>query len=103
MSAATLMTFIYGVLSLVGGIIGYVQAGSLPSMISGAITGILLIIAGVGLVQGQAWGLWLAIAIAALLLTVFIFRLVKTKKFMPAGLMVIAGVATLITLVTAIG
>ena len=100
MSAATVMTFLYGVLALVGGIIGFVQARSKMSLISGVITGVLLIIAGFGLTQAQGWALGVAIAIAALLVVVFVGRLVKTRKFMPAGLMVIAGVATLAALLS---
>lgn len=100
MSAATIMTFIYGALSIVGGIIGFKQAGSKVSLISGAITGVLLVLAALGLMQAQGWGLVLAIAVSALLVVVFVGRLVKTRKFMPAGLMVIVGVATLATLLT---
>lgn len=96
MSPATVMTFIYAVLAIVGGIIGYQQAGSKPSLISGLVTGILLLIGAVGWLQGQAWGLWLAIAITLLLVIVFIDRLIKTRKFMPAGLMVAVGIGTLI-------
>lgn len=103
MSAATVMTFIYGALSLVGGIIGFVQAGSKMSLISGVVTGVLLLIAGVGLIQAQGWALGIAIAVSVLLVIVFIGRLVKTRKFMPAGLMVTAGVATLVALLTALG
>ncbi|MEM9119577.1 MAG: TMEM14 family protein [Cyanobacteria bacterium P01_F01_bin.56] len=102
MSPAIVMTFIYAVLSVVGGIIGYQKAGSKPSLIAGIITGILLLVAGVGLLQMAAWASWLAIAVALLLVIVFIGRLLKTRKFMPAGLMVIVGVATLIALFQAV-
>ncbi|RZM76581.1 TMEM14 family protein [Leptolyngbya iicbica] len=98
MSPAIVMTFIYAVLSMVGGVIGYQKAGSKPSLISGVITGVLLLIAGVGLLQAAVWGSWLAIAVSLLLVITFIIRLIKTRKFMPAGLMVIVGVATLIAL-----
>jgi len=98
MPIATFMTFIYAVLSIVGGIIGYKQAGSTQSMIAGIISGILLIIGGIALLQGQLWGAWLAIAVTLILVIVFIFRLVKTRRFMPAGLMTIVGVITLVTL-----
>lgn len=47
MNLATIITFTYGILSIVGGIIGYKQAGSKISLISGAISGLLLIIAGI--------------------------------------------------------
>lgn len=98
MTPATIMTFIYAVLSIVGGIIGYQQAGSTPSLISGVVTGILLLIAGFGLLQAAAWGGWLAIAVTLLLVIVFIFRLIKTRRFFPAGLMVVVGIVTLIAL-----
>lgn len=103
MSPAAVMTFIYAALSIVGGILGYQKAGSKPSLISGVITGILLLIAGVGLVQAQLWGLWLAIAVTLLLVIVFIYRLLKTRRFMPAGLMVAVGIGTLIAQFQAIG
>lgn len=96
MTPGTILTFVYGVLSLVGGIIGYRQANSKMSLISGSISGILLLIAGILLVQGSVVGLWLSRIVALVLVIVFISRLVKTKKFMPAGLMVIVGVATVI-------
>lgn len=98
MSPATVMTFIYAILAIIGGIIGYQQAGSKPSLISGGITGVLLLIAGLGLVRAQLWALWLAIVVTLLLVVVFVIRLIKTRKLMPAGLMVIVGIGTLIAL-----
>ena len=89
----------YGILAIVGGIIGYVQAQSKTSLISGSISGLLLIFAGVMQLQGQAWGLILATVITAVLLIVFAVRLSKTRKFMPAGLMAILGLAALMVMV----
>lgn len=84
----------YGVLALIGGIIGYVQAQSKASLISGSISGLLLIIAGVMQLQGQGLGL-MATVITAMLVTVFAIRLTKTRKFMPAGLMSLLGLVSL--------
>jgi uncharacterized membrane protein (UPF0136 family) len=103
MSAPAIAAFAYGVLALVGGVIGFVQVRSKMSLISGAITGVLLLIGGIGIVQAQPWGLALAIAVTALLIVVFVGRLIKTRKAMPAGLMVVAGVAALATLLKALG
>ncbi|MEO1095168.1 MAG: TMEM14 family protein [Cyanobacteria bacterium J06638_28] len=103
MAFATISTFVYGVLAIVGGFIGFQQAGSKASLISGIITGTLLVIAGIGLAQAQSWATWLAIAVAALLVIVFVGRLFKTRKFMPAGLMVVVGMVTMVSLLTALG
>lgn len=86
----------YGMLAIVGGIIGYVQAKSKASLISGIISGLLLIIAGVMQLQGQGLGLILAIVVTIALIIVFAIRLAKTRKFMPAGLMTALGVAALV-------
>ncbi|MBE9169085.1 hypothetical protein IQ238_16700 [Pleurocapsales cyanobacterium LEGE 06147] len=85
----------YGLLSLLGGIFGYVRAQSKASLISGSISGVLLIFAAFLQVRGIPEGLILARIITLVLLVVFVIRLVKTRKFMPAGLMVVAGVITL--------
>ncbi len=96
MSLGLIIALIYGILAGVGGIVGYLKARSKPSLISGIVSGLLLIIGALRAAQGIASGLWLVKIVTLVLVIVFIVRLVKTKKFMPAGLMVIGGVATLI-------
>lgn len=88
----------YGILAIIGGIIGYTKAKSKVSLISGSASGGLLVLMGLLLQWGQTWGRWGAIAITALLIITFVIRLLKTRKFMPAGLMVITGLPTLIIL-----
>jgi uncharacterized membrane protein (UPF0136 family) len=44
MNPAIIAAIAYGILSICGGIIGYVQAQSKPSLISGTISGLLLIL-----------------------------------------------------------
>ncbi|NJN22064.1 MAG: hypothetical protein HC812_13880 [Leptolyngbya sp. RL_3_1] len=102
MTVAAIAALLYGVLALAGGWMGYQQAGSKVSLISGTLTGILLLLASLGLWQGQGWGLWLGIAVTVLLLITFVVRLIKTRKVMPAGLMVTAGIVTLIVLLTGV-
>jgi len=92
---ATIAVILYGVLAIVGGIIGYKKAGSKISLISGTISGIGLLLAGIVAFLEQNWGLTLASVISAVLVIVFLARLVKTKKFMPAGLMIIGGLVVL--------
>jgi uncharacterized membrane protein (UPF0136 family) len=98
MNLATVTTLIYGILSLIGGIIGYKQAGSKVSLLSGAVSGLLLIIAAILQLQGQSYGFILASVITGILVIVFALRLQKTRKFMPAGLMTILGVVTFLVI-----
>ncbi|MBW4645680.1 MAG: hypothetical protein KME23_22280 [Goleter apudmare HA4340-LM2] len=92
----------YGILAMIGGIIGYKQAGSKISLLSGSISGLLLIVAAFAQLQGQTWGLTLAAVVTAVLVIVFVSRLVKTRKLMPAGLMTGFGVLALVLILNQI-
>jgi uncharacterized membrane protein (UPF0136 family) len=98
MNPGVVAAIAYGILAIVGGIIGYVQAKSKASLISGVISGLLLVTAGVMQLQGQGLGLILAIVVTIALVIVFAIRLAKTRKFMPAGLMTALGVAALVVM-----
>ena len=89
---------LYGILSIIGGIIGYKSAGSKVSLISGTISGLLLLVAAYLQLQGQTWGLTISLILTSILVVVFAVRLGKTRKFMPAGLMVFLGLAALIAM-----
>lgn len=97
-SIAPLFTLLYGILSIVGGAIGYKQAGSQVSLMSGFISGLLLLISAYLLYGGAAAGPLLSGIVTLVLVVVFSIRLAKTRKFMPAGLMIIVGVANLVAL-----
>ena len=45
MEAAKIYFIAFGVLTIAGGILGYVKAGSVASIIAGSITGVLLLVA----------------------------------------------------------
>jgi len=99
MLIAKIAIIVYGILAIAGGIIGYQSAKSKVSLISGSISGVLLLIGGIASFFGQNWGIILGAIVAAVLVVVFIIRLVKTKKFMPAGLMILGGVIVLLVTV----
>ena len=88
-------TIAYGLLAGVGGIWGYVKSRSRPSLISGCLSGVLLLLSAVMQIQGASLGLLMSRIIVLLLLVVFGIRLIKTAKFMPSGIMLIAGVIAL--------
>ena len=84
----------YGILAIVGGIIGYQKAGSKISLISGIVSGVLLILGGLIAFIGIPLGYSLAKLVSFVLIIVFGIRLFKTQKFMPAGIMLIGGIIT---------
>ncbi|MDJ0844427.1 TMEM14 family protein [Crocosphaera sp.] len=98
MTVLVLATLFYGILLLVGGIMGYVSAKSKPSLISGLISGLLLLVSAFLQWQQIQTGLLLAQIATLALAIVFSIRLWKTRKFMPAGLMLAVSVAMLVLL-----
>jgi uncharacterized membrane protein (UPF0136 family) len=95
MNLSIIAAIAYGSLAIVGGILGYIQAQSKISLIAGCGCGILLLISAMLQLQGQPWGLLAAIAVTVILLVAFMMRWIKTRKFMPAGLMLLLGVPAL--------
>ena len=93
---------IYAVLLAVGGVIGYTKAGSRPSLIAGSASAVAALIALVVSFQNSGWGMGLGALIAILLAVFFGYRFaVKTRKFMPAGLLAVVSVIVLaVTILT---
>ncbi len=96
---AIIAAIAYGILAIVGGIIGYTKVGSKISLISGSISGLLLIISGIIQLMGINWGLIFSIVITTILVITFIIRLIKTRKMMPAGLMILTGIVAVAVMV----
>ncbi|MGK7918468.1 MAG: TMEM14 family protein [Trichodesmium sp.] len=94
MNIAIIAAIAYGILAILGGIIGYKKAGSKISLISGSVSGLLLIMSGIIQIIGMNWGLIFATVITTILVITFIIRLVKTRKMMPSGLMILTGLVT---------
>jgi uncharacterized membrane protein (UPF0136 family) len=98
---AKIYFFIFGALTIVGGVIGYVKAGSVPSIIAGTITGVLLLVAGFILPEHRAAGLAIALITSLLLAGQFIPKFIRTGKAMPAGMMSILSAIGLIIAIVA--
>ena len=94
MSKETIL-WVYIVLLLVGGLIGFLKAGSKVSLITSAISAAVLVITTLPGVFAPGFRRNLAEAILAALLVVFAIRLTKTRKFMPSGLMLALTLAAL--------
>jgi len=80
---------VLAVLVLVGGIIGFKKAKSKASLIAGTVSAILLTACAWLSIRRPEFGFKSAFLITGLLEGIFIVRLIKTKKFMPSGLMLI--------------
>ena len=83
--------WIYILLLVIGGLIGFLKAQSKVSLImSVAFAGALSLCA-----AGIIFRAYVADILLVALLVVFAMRLVKTKKFMPAGLMLVVTILAL--------
>jgi|ERR1017187_5831745 uncharacterized membrane protein (UPF0136 family) len=78
--------WIYIVLLLIGGLIGFLKAKSKVSLITSAVFAAVLVLTQTGIFDPRV-ARQLANVLMAVLLVVFAVRLAKTKKFMPSGLM----------------
>jgi uncharacterized membrane protein (UPF0136 family) len=94
MQFENLVFWIYVLLLLVGGLIGFYKAKSKVSLITSAVAAALLVLTRAGIFE-PAFARTLANVIMALLLVVFAFRLAKTKKFMPGGMMLVLTILAL--------
>jgi uncharacterized membrane protein (UPF0136 family) len=90
--------WVYIVLLLVGGLIGFLKAKSKVSLITSAVFAALLILTTLRNVFQPGFSLLLANLTLVVLLLVFTVRLAKTKKFMPSGFILAATVAVLAVL-----
>lgn len=86
---AKIYFIIFGLLTIVGGVIGYASKGSTASIIAGSISGILLLV-GAYLLPGNATaGLAVAGIVSILLAARFIPAFMRSGDFMPSGMMAI--------------
>ena len=81
--------WIYIVFLLVGGLIGFLKAGSKVSLITSAVAAAILILTTINGLLGPALARDVADIVMAALIVVFAIRLSKTKKFMPSGMLLV--------------
>ncbi len=97
MQTAASVVSVYAVLVGMGGFAGYRAAKSLPSLIAGSVSFLVLLVAAHSMRTGQSWGLPAALALTLFLLVFFSLRYLKSspRAFMPGGLMAILSLLTL--------
>nr|XP_040027226.1 transmembrane protein 14C-like isoform X1 [Gasterosteus aculeatus aculeatus] len=90
--------FGYAALVCAGGILGYVKAGSVPSLAAGLLFGLLAAV-GAYLQSRNPQNVWLSLGTSGTLAVVMGLRFLNSWKFMPAGLMTLASaIASLLAL-----
>ena len=78
---------LFGLLTIAGGLMGYVKAGSTASLIAGSISGILLLVAAFLFPSHPVAGIVLGGIVSLLLAVQFLPAFFRTGKMMPAGMM----------------
>jgi len=101
MGAAKIYFIVFGILTIAGGIIGYVKAGSVASIVAGGITGVLLLVAALLLPEYRIVGLATACIVSLLLAAQFVPKFLRTGRVMPAGMMSILSVIGIIVAIVA--
>lgn len=97
--------FLFGLLTIAGGVAGFVKANSKPSLIAGGISGALLVgsAALIGLTSSRT-GVVPAAVLSLLLAGRFVPAYAKTRATMPAGLMsALSLTGILVAVATALG
>ncbi|MGA1368157.1 MAG: TMEM14 family protein [Blastocatellia bacterium] len=94
-----LIVLLYGILVAVGGVMGYVKAGSVASLISGGGAGLILLGASVAMMRGSyALGWWISLLVALLLLGRFGMAAMNDFKLMPGGMVIVMSLIVLAVL-----
>ena len=101
MGAAKIYFIVFGILTIAGGVVGYVKAGSVASIVAGGITGVLLLAAAFLLPEYRIVGLATACIVSLLLAAQFIPKFLRTGRVMPAGMMSILSVIGIIVAIVA--
>jgi len=101
MEAAKIYFIIFGLLTIAGGVVGYVKAGSVASIIAGSITGILLLVAAFVMPEHRVAGLATALIVSLLLAAYFTRKYLSTGAVMPAGIMSVLSIIGIIVAIVA--
>ena len=96
---ASWIVLLYGILVAAGGVMGYVKAGSIASIIAGVVSGVLLVGSAVAMMKGSyQTGWWIALIVTIALLVRFGLAALKGFKMMPGGIVIIMSLVVLAVL-----
>lgn len=87
---------IYGLIILIGGLIGHWKAASTASLISGLLFGSIILLLSFAIARGKLLAQYVALALTFLLDAFFTHRFAKSLHFFPAGMMSLLSLIVLI-------
>jgi|SRR5579864_4489042 uncharacterized membrane protein (UPF0136 family) len=92
---------LYGILILMGGIIGHIKAGSTASLVMGVVFGLLLLLSSGGMFSKKYFtkSVYFALILTLLLDAFFSYRFLATMKFMPSGLLALVSLGVMASLI----
>ena len=91
-----IITLLYSLLVLVGGIMGHIKAASTASLYTGVGFGLFGVLLSFGIFKKSLLSAYFAILLTFVLDAFFTYRLLLTMKFMPAGMMAVISTIVLI-------
>jgi len=97
----SIAVIVYGVAVAAGGVMGYVEAKSIMSIITGGLAGLLIIGAGFMAGSNPKAGYGATVVLALALIAFFIYRFSTTHKAMPA--FGVIGLSTLMLILLVVG
>ncbi len=100
MKFSAIVVLVYSILVLLGGLIGYLFANSLPSLIAGSVFGAALFASGLGLLRVSKFAFFTALASTGILVGFFTYRYWTTGQLTPSGMMAGISILVFILLIT---
>ena len=98
MDLAVVVVGLYGLFTVVGGIIGYVKAKSKASLVAGVVSGVILLACAYGMRRASPAAAMGSALVALLLGARFMSTWIRRRRVMPDLVMVLGSLAVLITL-----
>ena len=98
LEAGQIILGIYALVLILGGIMGKLKAGSTVSLIAGGLSGLATLFALWASLSDPAQGFMIGGMLAVLLTGVFLSRLIRTRKVMPAGIVLLLSAVVAISM-----
>lgn len=94
-SITTVTAILYAILLLVGGLIGFVKAGSTTSLVASIIAALLMLFSIALIMRRNPFGMRLANVVTLFLLVFFSYRWWLTAAIVPSGMMMFVSLVVL--------